>query len=174
MKVKLKFNDLKLKIFRAVKISADHKNFYVNKLKNQEVQGCISDSYYEVLYVNQNLKQGTKKTFICKDVYMTIPSVIYTVKEFYLIDTLNDCIEKLKASGLVEYWHKRVFDERILLAKESKHPKVIKLHHLLGCFQIWFLGIILSAMVFMREYLTNFWVKCLREIYNNITNMYRV
>lgn len=82
---------------------------------------------------------------------MTIPTVIYAIKDFYLINELNEQIERLKAAGLIDYWHKKSFDEKSFLVYTSKYPKVIAMYHLYGCFQVWLIGLLISILMSFLE-----------------------
>lgn len=82
---------------------------------------------------------------------MLVPSVIYAVKNFYLIDELNHHISNLKSAGLIEYWHSRIFDDSILMGKRSETPKILKFQHFIGAFQFWLVGMAVSTTAFVHE-----------------------
>jgi hypothetical protein len=79
--------------------------------------------------------------------------VIYTKKNFFLLDAMNEKIEQLKAAGLIEFWLFQEIDKNIINVKEAVQPKVLSLQHLSGCFQILLFGLVFSAVVFMIELL---------------------
>lgn len=82
---------------------------------------------------------------------MTIPTVVYASKDFYLTDALSEQIENIKAAGLIEYWHNRPFDKRSVMVRDVKYPKVIKMKHLFGCFQLLAFGLLISLIAFIFE-----------------------
>lgn len=82
---------------------------------------------------------------------MTFPVVIYSRKDFYLLDSLNEKIEELKAAGLMDYWHFKAVDGRFLKLDAFQDPAVLKLRSFLGCFQVLSCGFIASLLVFMAE-----------------------
>jgi len=81
---------------------------------------------------------------------MTIPIVIYTKKNFYLLQAMNDKIESLIAAGLIEYWHSLSYNKE-LLTKHSIPPKVLTFDHLSGCFYIWICGCLVSLLTLVFE-----------------------
>lgn len=81
--------------------------------------------------------------------------MIYTKKDFYLIDALNEKIEILKASGLIEFWQFQDVDQELLKGKESHEPKVLTVEHLIGCFEIWLTSCLTSFVVLIIEMFTN-------------------
>lgn len=79
--------------------------------------------------------------------------MIYSKKNFYLLDALDEKIDILKAAGLIEFWHFQDVDKRFLNVKEPKDPKVLTTKHLMGCFHILFFGCVASFMVLLFELL---------------------
>lgn len=82
---------------------------------------------------------------------MTIPIVLYTVKDFFLLDSLNDKIEMLKSSGLVDKWHFDIIKKNFIKTDFSKQPKVLTIKNLLGCFQLLSFGLFFGFVVFILE-----------------------
>lgn len=82
---------------------------------------------------------------------MTVPVVLYSLKDFYLLDAMTEKIEICKAAGLVEYWNMQHMNRKILRTDSSQHPKILELDHLLGCFQILLLGNVIGFLVFCFE-----------------------
>lgn len=97
---------------------------------------------------------------ICRETVMTIPLVIYTKKDFYLLDALNEKIEFLKASGLIRFWQYQDVDKALLMGTESRAPKVITINELLGGFKILLAGACLSLISFVIEV-------CIYKLRNN-------
>jgi hypothetical protein len=107
-------------------------------------------SLLRTLYYNQ-IGPKTSRFVICKEVFMTIPIVFYTVKDFYLLDSLNDKIEMLKASGLIDKWHYNNIKKNFIKTDSTKIPEVLTVQNLKGCFQLLFFGCIFGLVVFMLE-----------------------
>ena len=94
---------------------------------------------------------------------MTIPIVIYTNKNFYLLQAINEKIESFIAAGLVEYWHSLSYNEE-LLTKQSNPPKVLTFHHLSGCFYIWIFGCSVSFSALVFELMIDKFKNCVKRI----------
>ena len=88
---------------------------------------------------------------ICKETFLYVPVVMYTKKNFYLLDALNDRLEMLKQSGLIEFWRSNAYDTTIFKSMETGHPKVITFDHLMSGLQILFVGYGLSFITFVIE-----------------------
>lgn len=82
---------------------------------------------------------------------MTVPVIIYTKKDFYLLDQLNDKIETLKAAGLIDFWFDQDIDKRLLTSKKTDGPMILTVDKLLGSFQILLAGCFISFIVFVIE-----------------------
>lgn len=111
-------------------------------------KGCISKSQTYATFLN-NIEKG-RKLNILKETLMTTQIVIYTRKNFYLLGALNEKIEEIKSSGLLEYWHykgKSVTES----PNVKKNPKVLTISRLVGCFEIWAWGLFLSLLSFLVE-----------------------
>lgn len=121
--------------------------------QDPQFKGCLAYGRSEYLY--QRKVSTSTKSLICAQIYMTIPTVILTTMNFYLLEEMNDKIEILKAAGLIDYWHRKGFDENSLHFEESKHPKVIKVRHVLGAIQVWIVGLTYSLLVFLIELMSN-------------------
>ena len=79
---------------------------------------------------------------------MSISIVMYTQKNFYLTEALNEKISLFQAAGLIQYWH---IYERKNFIDGSNPPKILTFHQLLGAFQILSFGCGISALVFIAE-----------------------
>lgn len=87
---------------------------------------------------------------ISKERLMMFPSVIYTRKNFFLGDNMNDVIEQLKTSGLIDYWQAQSFSERKL--SDQRQPEVIKFEHVEGPFQFLVISLVAAGLAFMIEF----------------------
>jgi hypothetical protein len=93
---------------------------------------------------------------ICKEAYSFIPLIILTRKNFYLLDSINDKIEMLKTSGIINYWYFKPLKKKILA---NNSPKVLNLQSFIGSFQLFVFGHFLSAFIFVGEIVSKFIVK---------------
>lgn len=107
-------------------------------------------SLLKVVYGNQK-SQKNLRNVICKEFFMSVPTVIYTQKNFFLLSVLNKKIEALKAAGLIDFWQSLDLDTGILSEKEPKGPKVLTMKQIMGSFQVLFFGYVISFLSFTLE-----------------------
>lgn len=129
----------------------------------------MSNVYNSIVYVNQQ-NTSAPRSIICKEKFLTLASVVFTPKGYFLLDALNEKITNLKSAGLVEHWHSKAFDKDILKMKESKQPKVIKMQHLLGCFRTWMFGLLFSIFAFIVELLWKAKLVLLTKLFGKCKN----
>lgn len=131
-------------------MSSDFKEDLTSLLNDPEFKGTVAEELTTINYRNQQTaKLNRSKT--CKETFMLVPSVIYASPNFYLIDELNEHISNLKSAGLIEYWHSKIFDDSILIAKHSEAPRTLKFQHLTGAFEFWLVGMAVSTAAFVHE-----------------------
>lgn len=132
------------------------KDFILSQIEeNPSIKWAYGGSLLRILYLNQE-KPKDKRFKICKDVVATIPIVIFTKQDFYLMDELNEKIVFLRASGLIEYWQFQDIDKDFLNFKESCEPKVLTLTILEGCFHILLIGWFGSLIAFIFELISKY------------------
>lgn len=123
---------------------------YLEQLHDSDFKGSLAHGLTEVLYLF-NQQPRFNDMFVCKEVFMSVPIVIFTAKDSFLIDALNEKIGYLKSAGLIEYWHMNMLEKSKMEPKQSKIPKVIRTRHLSGCFQVWIAGLALSTFILIFE-----------------------
>lgn len=82
---------------------------------------------------------------------MSIPVVIFTRKNFYLLEAINKKISIIQAAGLIEYWHSQSVDQRFLKAHIPTEAKMLTWQHLSGCFVLLTGGLFVAFIVFTIE-----------------------
>lgn len=117
---------------------------------DQSFKGVYGISYIRLLYFNQNVSEELRHK-ICKEVFSMMPVVIYTQKDFYLLDAINSKIHLLQAAGLNNFWRSQDINFEKLNEKPSKHPKVLTMNHLMGCFHILLFGNSLGFVALILE-----------------------
>lgn len=138
--------------FRVESFELNERRFYMEKVRtDSSFKAAYGISLLELLYINQ-LKTKDSRYKICKQILLTAPVVIYTKKDFFLLDALDNKIEKMKSAGLIELWLFRDVDKDFLNYKEKNPPMVLNISRLLGCFEILILGLTISCVVFVFEY----------------------
>lgn len=133
----------------------ESKDFYLKKIQSDATfKGTYIQALMRLLYQNQQGSTSTR-SIICREPFLTLPVVIYTRKNFYLLEAMNEKIEIFKSAGLIEFWLFKDIDKRFLNEKEIIHPKVLTLQHLSGCFWLLVFGIFLSISVLIIEFVTS-------------------
>lgn len=135
---------------RSKQIGFGDQNHFINQLHDPDFKGTMSAHNSWIIYANQ-LNKTAQRSIICKQIFVTLASTIYTSKYFYLLGAINDKFYAFKAAGLVEYWNAKVVDKNSIKTTDSKQPQVITMEHLLGCFQTWLAGMIIGAFIFILE-----------------------
>lgn len=135
---------------RSKQIGFGDQNHFINQLHDPDFKGAMSGHKSWIIYANQ-LNKTAQRSIICKQIFLTLASTIYTSKYFYLLEAINDKFYSFKAAGLVEHWNAKVVDKNSIKPTDSKQPQVIRMEHLLGCFQTWLAGMIIGAFIFMLE-----------------------
>lgn len=102
------------------------------------------------LYANQISKKEFRFT-VCKEAFMTVPVVMYTLKNFFLLDVFNEKIEIFNAAGLIDHWGAQEVDKRFLKLSEVSDIRVLSLEDFVGCFQVLLIGFIISFITFLLE-----------------------
>lgn len=129
---------------------------------NSDPKNGILEVYSDLLY-QYNIKNLTNFQ-VCREHFLLIPIVIYTKKNFYLLQAINEKIEILRAAGLIDYWFLLSFSKEFG-SKKSESPKVLTFSHLSGSFEIWMYGCILSFVMLILETIINKW-KLLRNYHD--------
>lgn len=94
---------------------------------------------------------------IGREVFMTIPTVIYTTRNYYLLCAINEKIESFNAAGLIDYWHSLAFDRKHRKGEVSRHPKILTFTQLSGGFELFAAGCLVSTVIFIYECFSSLW-----------------
>lgn len=119
---------------------------------NRNINAAIVKSLTSIKYHNQVVAYNKRLNF-CKETLLTIPVVIYTKKNFFLVDAMNEQFENFKAAGLLTKWYKEDIHYDSIDEITEGVPKVFSLHDLLGCFQVFGFGIFSSFVIFVIEWI---------------------
>lgn len=132
-------------------MSVQERQLYIDKIRDDPTfKGAFGRSLLKTLYDHQ-LSPNNTRNKICKEVFLNVPVVIYTRKDFYLLDRINEKIEFLKAGGLIEHWHQLEVAKGALMAKNLKIPQTFRIDELLSCFKILLLGCFVGLVFFIFE-----------------------
>lgn len=114
-------------------------------------KAAYARSFTRALFHNQ-IAPKNKRYKICSDVFVTVPVVIQTKKDFYLLEKINEKIEDLKAAGLMDYWNFKDIDRKLRNTEnEGSEPKILNIDQFLGGFQVFVIGVVLSLVAFIVE-----------------------
>ena len=139
-------------IFRTVSTE----NFvYVTWFRNAKPKTAVIAPYSS--YIDTLITDTSLDLKFCREVFLIMPSVIFTRKNFFLLQAINDHIDNLLSSGLIKFWHdKHLYGYRKRMVSE-KDPKVLNFEHLSGCFQLLGGGCLISLVVFLMEFVVIKW-----------------
>jgi hypothetical protein len=82
---------------------------------------------------------------------MITPLVIYTQKDFYLNDEINDLLGQFKAAGLIDFWRYQDLEKKIIDDGNRNQPMLLTLHQLFGSFEVLAFGCLIGFLVFLLE-----------------------
>lgn len=85
---------------------------------------------------------------------------MFTRKDFYLLDAIDEKIALFKSAGLIDLWRYRGQDSK---QTKTNLPKVLKLYQLTGCFYVLIFGSFISFCVFLLEVLVRVGRHCLKR-----------
>lgn len=141
-------------IFRMHPTSLGERSLYLNKVQsNPHFKGAYGISKFKVLYLNQKRDEESNYK-ICRENFLTIPVVIYTRRDFYLLGALNSKIDRLKSAGIIEFWQEQEVDIKLLNQKESTQPRTLTISQFHGSFQVLLMGLMTSFVMFLIEMLS--------------------
>ncbi|CRK90114.1 CLUMA_CG003832, isoform A [Clunio marinus] len=99
-----------------------------------------------------NFKNSNESQHICKEAFATnLPVVIYSLRDFYLLNALNEKILEMIKAGLIDQWKRESFRQGVLNVQESIEPKVLTVDDLEGSFLILIFGCLLGSIAFLCE-----------------------
>ena len=142
---------------RAKLISSDEIQPLLKKVwRDSSFKGAVCLSKTDVLFENQKLTKSLRHEGlrICKEVISTIPNIVYTRKDFYLLNELNKRIAIIKNSGLIDFWYFQEIHRNDQKA-EAVETKKLTMDDIMGCFQILIIGLIASFVSFVVEVILN-------------------
>lgn len=91
----------------------------------------------EVIEANQRNKKFLAHK-ICRELIVTMNTVMYFQKNFFLADTINQKINCLISSGIMNHLIEKYIDMKFLVFKEpAKGPRQLTMEHLKGAFYVW-------------------------------------
>ncbi|CRK93730.1 CLUMA_CG007258, isoform A [Clunio marinus] len=131
----------------------EHEEESIKRIREDpNFKGVFIHSQIEVLYKYKKRPSEAQPTF-CKELFLSnLPTVAYTRKNFFLIDSLNEKIELLGAAGIIYYWNRETKKNPM---ENAEVNVALNIYHFLGCFQLLLFGFLLSFLTFLKEKFTN-------------------
>jgi hypothetical protein len=132
-----------------LKVSEPEGKNYIKRLTtDSSLKVTVARSSITAHYLNK--KSRSAKNAISREVFMTIPIVIYSRQDFYLLNSINEEIEKLKSSGLIDFWTYASI-KRDQSPTISSLPQALQVKHFKGIFYIVALGWTVSFVAAVCE-----------------------
>lgn len=143
-----------LMFYRTIVISKDVMDKYIKHLDNPRFKGAVAINLDDVIIMN-------KKTFpkhmieICKEYIFVNPLGIYFQKNSHLVDEADNVIKAYQTNGMIALWEKNLIDTKFLIRPlPTKKAQILDLNQLMGGFLIFLLGLWISFIVFVMEYVS--------------------
>ncbi|KAG5667104.1 hypothetical protein PVAND_015103 [Polypedilum vanderplanki] len=116
-------------------------------------QHAVSSSLEQILYYNKlNYKNNTLT--VCREHLFTFQYGIYFRKNSYLTRIFNKKISLFKSAGLIDFWSSDFISNKYLNMKiDDDGPRKINMEHLLGSFELFVAGALISIIIFIFEVL---------------------
>lgn len=130
-------------------VSIESLNFEImEKLKEPTFKGSFLRSKPKLMYLNHVNRYNYTYEF-CQQRLINMPVVLYFQKSSFLVEVFNEKLYQIISAGLIEHWDKE-HSKKIVRGNKTE-PKVLRMSHLKGIFQIWFAGCFLTFVLFIVE-----------------------
>lgn len=130
-------------------VSIESLNFEImEKLKEPTFKGSFLRSKPKLMYLNHVNRYNYTYEF-CQQRLINMPVVLYFQKASFLVEIVNDKLYQIISAGLIEHWDKE--HSKKIVRSNKTEPKVLRMSHLKGIFQIWFAMCFLSFLLFIVE-----------------------
>lgn len=120
----------------------------MEKIKHPAFKGTVVRSKSKVMYSNY-INRYNYIHGLLQQRLLNMLVVLYFQKESFLTEVFNEKLNQLITAGLIEHWDKTTFKKIVKVIKTE--PKVLKMSHLKGIFQIWLSGSFLALFIFVFE-----------------------
>jgi hypothetical protein len=97
-------------LFRFVGVSESTKSQILSdKAKDPNFKGVFGAPKRFILYSNQQ-KPKENRNVVSKEMFVSVPTVVYVKKDFYLLEAFNKKIEAFKSGALAKIFVRSVAD----------------------------------------------------------------
>lgn len=133
------------------KIIDRQEDLIFNKPLEEGVKAAMMTTMMSVAFANQKTYRNfTLKT--CKQELMMANLVFYFQKDFFLKTAIDRMINELSTAGIITHWIDTYIDKKFLNWKSLNFgPNKLQMHHLIGVFNVGFIGLGISIVVFVIE-----------------------
>lgn len=131
-----------------------------NRPLEDTAKAAFMTSMTDAVFRNQKShKQFVHK--ICKQQLLTVNTVMYFKKNFFLIDSINEKVSAFVNSGIMNYWIQNNLQMSFYKPKIVKvGPTRLSLEHLSGVYEVLLFGFFIAFIAFVGEI---FWSKLKRH-----------
>ncbi|CAO1407675.1 unnamed protein product [Diamesa serratosioi] len=120
---------------------------YRAKTFDPSFKGAITSDQMNIAYYNK-LNHRNNTLNACKEYVINPPLVFYFTKNFYLVETFSLLTKSLKEAGVIDIWYSKYVETKFLDFKKPKQgPQKLSFNHLLGGFQMYLFGILISTLL---------------------------
>lgn len=139
-------------LIRVILIRSEDGNALLRKIRSDpNYKSAKLEPLTKIIYLNYvaaNMKEPRYQ--VSKEVFVMVPIVIYTQKDFFLLNAINEKLEMFLSAGLIDHWS---FENNFHREADNiEIPNVLTLEHLSGAFYILALGCVLGLFVFVFEW----------------------
>lgn len=99
-----------------------------------------------------NINREESEYIVAKEIFLTNQLVFYFQRNHFLTEKFTDVIGTFQEAGFIKRYMFKYVDFKLLKSrKRGKIRSPMSLNQLLSVFQVYFLGILLSTLVFLAE-----------------------
>lgn len=124
---------------------------YYNRIQSDPLFLGAFNSLLTRMYFYNQQRPKEKRYKHCSEAVFTNYMVIYTKKNFYLLDKLNEKIDQLNSAGLYAYWEGKFIFSRFSNFKHEPLIKPLRIRDLTGSFILLIAGSAISFASFIFE-----------------------
>jgi hypothetical protein len=131
-------------------VNSEEKKIIMNKIRTDpNFKASYSATLTNVLY--EELQNSLNPHYVvCQEPFRMRSIVIYSRRDFYLLEKINLKIEDFKSGGLIKFWNDQQY-YKLKSITEQNQLESLNLEHFHGTFGIFCCGMIGSFGVFLIE-----------------------
>lgn len=128
-------------------------SFIFNQQLRSALRAAFMTTMTDAAYRNEkNHEHFVHK--ICKQQLLTVNTVFYFPKNFFLVDEINQKTSAFVTTGIMDFWISQNLQMRFYkISTVEAGIKTLSMDHLLGCFYLLLICLFAAVLVFMCELL---------------------